>query len=83
MYVEEKLKLNKFEHVSLPSNSDLWLRSGCALIIPSSSQYSGEGESVPPPMRKTDIYSETMREDLNNIRREAAEIRDELAESSE
>lgn len=83
MYVEEKLKLNKFQHVSLPNNSELWQRSGCALVVPGSSQYSGEDEPVPGALRKTDVYQRTMSEEMNEIRREAAEARDKQQEDEE
>lgn len=82
MYVEDKLKLNKFEHVSLPSNSELWNRSGCARVIPAESLYSSE-ESVPLDMRKSDVYASTMREEMNALHREAAEARDKAQEEEQ
>lgn len=83
MFVEEKLKLNRFQHVSIPSNSDLWQRSGCALVVPGSSQFSGEGEPVPGVLRKSDIFHRAMSEEMNEIRREAAEERDRQQEEQE
>lgn len=83
MYVNEKLKLNKFQHVSLPNNSDLWLRSGCALVVPGSSQFTGEEQSAPADLRKTDVFARSMSNQMNELRREAAEARDKAQEDED
>lgn len=79
MFVVEKLKLNKFVHVEIPSNKDFFSRLAGARPIAPASAYSGD-ESVPNSMNKTDqlMYADEM--NMNQIRREAAEARNEDAE---
>lgn len=82
MYIVEQLKLNKFEHVSIPNNSELWMRSGCLRALPTSSQFTGD-ESMPMAERKTDVFAHVSAEELNQLRREAAEVRDKQQEEED
>lgn len=52
MYCPDKLKLNKFKEVNIPSNRDYFARFG-KVTVPSS-MYGGDKQAVPMPMNKTD-----------------------------
>lgn len=50
MYIPEKMKVNKFEDVAIPSNKSFFARLG--LVSPDALQYSGD-EPVPEQMSKS------------------------------
>lgn len=51
MYIPEKMKVNKFEDVAIPSNKSFFARLGA--VAPETLKYSGD-EPIPEPMSKTD-----------------------------
>lgn len=53
MYVTEKMKLNRFKDVRIPSNSDYFSRSGGAVLPPS--QYTGDDVAVMPQSKVQSI----------------------------
>lgn len=55
MYIPEKMKVNKFEDVAIPSNKSFFARLGA--VAPESLQYSGD-EPIPEPMSKTESIND-------------------------
>lgn len=66
MYCPEKLKLNKFKQVQIPSNKDYFGRLGTSPVP--SSQYTGEDNLAPFPQRKTDELASTERDIIAELR---------------
>lgn len=60
MFVPDKLKLNKFQHVRIPSNKEYFSRVGLS-GLGASNQYTGD-EFAPPSQSKIDQILETDRE---------------------
>jgi len=61
MYVPEKLKLNKFQAVQLPTNRQIFSRFG--LFTNPGTQYSGD-ERLPLHENKADMFSRFDAEDM-------------------
>lgn len=55
MYIPEKMKVNKFQEVAIPSNKSFFARLGN--VNPESLQYTGD-EVAPEPMSKTDSIND-------------------------
>lgn len=55
MYIPEKMQINKFEAVSLPSPKSWFARTG--EVAPPEKDFSGE-DVVPEPMRKVDSIAD-------------------------
>lgn len=55
MYIPEKMKVNKFVDVAIPSNKSFFARLG--LVSPESLKYSGD-DLVPDQMSKTDSIND-------------------------
>lgn len=53
-YINEKLKLNAFKDVRIPSNAEYFARYGFA--VSPDSQYSGD-EASPMPKNKTELFA--------------------------
>lgn len=51
MYIPEKMKVNRFEDVAIPSNKSFFARLGA--VAPESLKYSGD-DLVPEQMSKTE-----------------------------
>lgn len=60
MYIPEKMKLNKFQHVNLPTPRDMFKRYG--LLMTPANMYGGEENLIQPELTKVEqIYAgETM-----------------------
>lgn len=58
MYIPEKMKINKFEEVAIPSNKSFFSRLG--FVAPESLKYSGD-EVVPEPLSKSDSFDDFQR----------------------
>lgn len=80
MYCPKKLKLNKFVDVAIPKNSDFFARLAGARPEAPSGAYTGD-DILPVGMTKTELLASISEKDLNQIRKEAAEARNEDAES--
>lgn len=81
MWCPDELKLNKFKKVRIPKNSDYFARfQGRFPSIPNG-QYSGDASMPSMNMSKIDQLEFANKADLNAIRREAAEARNEDADS--
>lgn len=58
MYIPEKMKVNRFEDVAIPSNKSFFARLG--QVSPDSLKYSGD-EVIPESMRKNDSIDDYAR----------------------
>lgn len=79
MFVVEKLKLNKFVHVEIPKNSDFFYRLAGARPVAPAGAFTGD-DIVPNGMNKIDELYRADSVNLNQLRREAAEARNDDAE---
>lgn len=79
MFVPKKLKINMFRFVDIPKNADYFARLGQLRPEPSNSAFVGDND-LPRYANKTDILAYADAENMNQIRREAAEARNKDAE---
>lgn len=81
MFVVEKLKLNKFVHVEIPNNSDFFYRLSGARPVAPENAYTGD-EYMPNSMNKVDMLAAADRVNMNQLRQEAAEARNQDAKGN-
>lgn len=76
------MKLNRFVHVEIPKNSDFFSRlAGNMPSIPIG-MYSGD-ETPPMNLRKTEQLDYMAKTDMETVRREAAEAREDAQRAEE